>query len=86
MTEKRFILCNKTTDSNVWDTLDKQYYSLEYVVSLLNYLNDENKELKIENRQLKRQNKALKDSSLIDAYNQYIKNCTIQSNRECKDE
>ena len=82
MTEKRFILCNKTTDSNVWDTLDKQYYSLEYVVSLLNYLNDENKELKKENRQLKRQNNALKNSSLIDAYNQYIRTCTVQSNRE----
>ena len=86
MSEKRFILCNKTTDSNVWDTWEKQCYGWEYVVYLLNYLNDENKELKIENRQLKRQNKALKDSSLIDAYNQYIKNCTIQSNRECKDE
>ena len=54
MTEKRFILCNKTTDSNVWDTLDKQYYSLEFVVSLLNYLNDENKELKKENEQLRK--------------------------------
>ena len=82
MTEKRFILCNKTTDSNVWDTLEKQCYSLEFVVSLLNYLNDENKDLKIENRQLKRQNKALKDSSLIDPYNQYIQTCTVQSNRE----
>ncbi len=82
MTEKRFILCNKTTDSNVWDTLDKQCYSLEFVVSLLNYLNDENKELKIENRQLNRQNKALKDSSLIDPYNRYIQTCTVQSNRE----
>ena len=36
MTEKRFILCSKTTDSNVWDTLEKQYYSWEYVVFLLN--------------------------------------------------
>ena len=54
MTEKRFILCNKTTDSNVWDTLDKQYYSLEFVVSLLNYLNDENKELIKENEQLRK--------------------------------
>lgn len=54
MTEKRFILCNKTTDSNVWDTLDKQCYSLELVVSLLNYLNDENKELKKENEQLRK--------------------------------
>ena len=53
MTEKRFILCNKTTDSNVWDTLDKQYYSLEYVVSLLNYLNDENKELKLQSEAFK---------------------------------
>ena len=52
------------------------------VVKVLNYLNDENKDLKIENRKLKRQNKALKDSSLIDAYNRYIQTCTVQSNRE----
>lgn len=36
MSENRFILCNKTTDSKVWDTLKKQCYSLEYVVFLLN--------------------------------------------------
>lgn len=46
MSEKRFILCNKTTDSNVWDTLEKQCYGWEYVVSLLNELNEENQELK----------------------------------------
>lgn len=46
MSEKRFILCNKTTDSNVWDTLDKQCYGWEYVVYLLNELNEENDVLK----------------------------------------
>ena len=61
MSDERFILCNKTTDSNVWDTLEKQCYSLEYVVSLLNYLNDENKTLKEENEQLQKYNEQLKE-------------------------
>ena len=73
MSENRFILCNKTTDSNVWDTLEKQCYGWEYVVSLLNELNDENDILKqqlqtryIVNKQyeelqrLKKENKLLK--------------------------
>ena len=89
MNEKRFEWIDKDTISD--NQTDEWYCFLfddirDDFVDLLNELNDENKELKIENRQLKRQNKALKDSSLIDAYNQYIKNCTIQSNRECKDE
>ena len=33
---ERFILCSKTTDSNVYDSVDNQYYSWETVVSLLN--------------------------------------------------
>lgn len=54
---ERFILYDKTTDSNVWDTLKKQCYSWEYVVSLLNELHDEcefrkNESLK-ENKELK---------------------------------
>ena len=48
MSDERFILCNKTTDNNVWDTWEKQCYGWEYVVYLLNYLNDENKELKLQ--------------------------------------
>jgi len=37
MTEKeRFIFCNKSTDSNVWDTQEKQCYGWEFVVHLLN--------------------------------------------------
>ena len=48
MSDERFILCNKTTDSNVGDTWEKQCYGWEYVVYLLNYLNDENKELKLQ--------------------------------------
>ena len=84
MSEKRFILCNKTTDSNVWDTLEKQCYSLEFVVSLLNYLNDENKELKIENRQLK-------DLKRIDTYRyaehlEKIANLHFLSEKELEDE
>lgn len=63
MTEnERFILCNKTTDSNVWDTLEKQCYGWEYVVSLLNCfdgtikdLSGDYQRLMIENKELKRQ-------------------------------
>lgn len=54
----------------------------ERLIEKRDELETENVILKKENEQLKRQNKALKDSSLIDAYNQYIKTCTIQSNRE----
>lgn len=61
MSDERFILCNKTTDSNVWDTLEKQCYGWEYVVSLLNELNDENKTLKKENEQLRKYNGQLKE-------------------------
>ena len=46
MNKERFILCNKTTDSNVWDTWEKQYYGWEYVVSLLNEYSNENEKLK----------------------------------------
>ena len=53
MTEKRFIFCNKTTDSNVWDTFEKQCYGWEYVVSLLNSFDDTIKDLSDENDQLK---------------------------------
>ena len=53
MSDERFILCNKTTDSNVWDTWEKQCYGWEYVVYLLNYLNDENKELKLQSEAFK---------------------------------
>ena len=46
MNKERFILCNKTTDSNVWDTWEKQCYGWEYVVSLLNEYSNENEKLK----------------------------------------
>lgn len=46
MNKERFILCNKTTDSNVWDTWEKQCYGWEYVVSLLNKYSNENEKLK----------------------------------------
>lgn len=48
MSKERFILCNKITDSNVWDTSDKQCYSWEYVVYLLNEYSNENEKLKKE--------------------------------------
>lgn len=94
MSEKRFKLINgvkKGTHSGIWDNQKQHNIGIGdelwigEVVAMLNEgvaLAEGNKELKIENEQLKRQNKALKDSSLIDAYNQYIKTCTVQSNRE----
>ena len=45
--EKRFVLCDKTTDSNVWDTQEKQCYGWEYVVWLLNALHEENRLLQM---------------------------------------
>lgn len=70
MTEnKRFIFCNKTTDSNVWDTSEKQCYGWEYVVSLLNGfdgtikdLSDDYQRLMEKNKKLKEENKQLKSS------------------------
>ena len=47
MNKERFILCNKTTYSNVWDTWEKQCYGWEYVVSLLNEQQDTIGEQKI---------------------------------------
>ena len=52
MSDERFILCNKTTDSNVWDTLEKQCYGWEYVVSLLNELHEENMGLRAKHTQM----------------------------------
>ena len=46
MNKERFILCNKITDSNVWDTWEKQCYGWEYVVSLSNEYSNENEKLK----------------------------------------
>ena len=61
MTENnRFILCNKTTDSNVWDTLEKQCYGWEYVVSLLNGFDGTIKDLSDDYEQLLKENKELK--------------------------
>ena len=60
MTENnRFILCNKTTDSNVWDTLEKQCYGWEYVVSLLNGFDGTIKDLSDDYEQLLKENKKL---------------------------
>ncbi len=62
MTEnERFILCNKTTDSNVWDTLEKQCYGWEYVVFLLNRFDGTIKDLSDDYEQLLKENKELKD-------------------------
>lgn len=56
-------------DSNVWDTLKKQYYGWEYVVSLLNELHEQNMGLRAKHTQMIIIMKdVVKDLKRIDTY------------------
>ena len=77
MSEKRFEVVLNEFDE-VEYIMDKKLCEDKDFAEFMDFV----EELAKENEQLKRQNKALKDSSLIDAYNQYIRTCTVQSNRE----
>ena len=78
MGEKRFIFAtnekrfNLDDESRIWDN-GTPMTALD-IVMMLNEQQSTIQSLKEENEQLKRQNKALKDSSLTDAYFDYLEN------------
>ena len=83
MSEKRFEMYNKYNHNEIiYDSLDDQYYSVEYVESLLNKLVDENEQLRqqlaeknederLYAKEIVKLNKEVKDNKFLRLGNDY---------------